>query len=96
MELKSEEKISYDYAIEAAAGSQNSLAGESRPKQQTVARINLGPKIAAILLRILSGAALVAKQKFLEMRFCLRKCFERISSYFVHTPSLANVCTRCH
>ena len=30
MERESERKISYDHAIEAAACSQNSLAGESR------------------------------------------------------------------
>ena len=31
----------------------NSLADESRGKWQTVARVNLGPEIAAILLKIL-------------------------------------------
>ena len=77
MERESEEKINNDYAIEIAANSQNSLASGSRGKRQIVARINLGPKIAATLLRILSGAALVAKQKFLEMRCCLRKCFRK-------------------
>ena len=74
MECESGENISYDYTTEIAANSQDSLAGGSRHKQQTVARINFGPKMAAIL-RILSGAALVAKQKFLEMMGCLRKCF---------------------
>ena len=56
MERESEGKISYDHAIEAAASSQNSLAGESRGKQQTVARVNLGPEIAAIILKILLGS----------------------------------------
>ena len=52
MERESEENISYDYAIEIAASSQNSLAGGSRGKQM-VARVNLGPEIAAIPLEIL-------------------------------------------
>ena len=56
MERESEGKISYDHAIEAAASSQNSLAGESRSKWQTVARLYLGPEIAAILLKILLGS----------------------------------------
>ena len=56
MERESEGKISYDHAIEAAASSQNSLAGESRGKWHTVARVNLGPEIAAILLKILLGS----------------------------------------
>ena len=50
MECESERKISHDHAIEIAASSQNSLAGGSRGKQQTVAKVNLGPEIAAILL----------------------------------------------
>ena len=45
MECESEGKISYDHAIEIAATSQNSLAGESRGKWQTVARVNLGSEI---------------------------------------------------
>ena len=40
-------KVSYDYVIEIAASSQNSLAGGSRRKWQIAAKINLGPKIAA-------------------------------------------------
>ena len=56
MERESEGKISYDHAIEAADSSQNSLAGVSRGKCQTVARVNLGPEIAAILLKILLGS----------------------------------------
>ena len=55
MERESEGKISYDHAMEAAASSQNSLAGESRGKQQIVARVNLGPELAAIHLRILTS-----------------------------------------
>ena len=47
MERESEGKISYDHAIEAAASSQNSLAGVSRGKWQTVAGVSLGPEIAA-------------------------------------------------
>ena len=56
MERESEGKISYDHTIENAASSQNSLAGRSRGKQQTIARDNFGPEIAAILLRILLGS----------------------------------------
>ena len=52
MELESEGKISYDHTIEAATSSQKSLAGE----RQTVARVNLGPEIAALLLKILLGS----------------------------------------
>ena len=62
MEFKSERKISCDHAIGIAASSQNSLAGGSRDKRQTVARVNLGPEIAAIFLRILLGLAI---QEFL-------------------------------
>ena len=54
--LEHEGKISYDHAIEIAASSQNSLAGGSRGKLQIVARVNLGPEIAAIFLRILLGS----------------------------------------
>ena len=50
--MKMKEKISYDHAIKIAANSQNSLGGGSRGKRQTVTRVNLGPEIAAILLRI--------------------------------------------
>ena len=80
MERESEGKISYDHAIEAAASSQNSLAGESRGKRQTVARVNLGPEIAAILLKILFGSACAE----ILRRYCLRKFvfFKGISSYF--------------
>ena len=74
MEHESEGKISYDHVIEAAASYQNSLVGESRGKCQTVARVNLGPEIAAILLKF-CWAALVTMQKFLEMRCCPRKYF---------------------
>ena len=48
MEHASEGKISYDHTIE--------IAGGSKGKRQAVARVNLGPEIAAILLRILSGS----------------------------------------
>ena len=91
MERESEEKISYNHAIEIAASSQNSLAGGSRGKCQTVARVNLGPEVAAILLRI------VEEKKFLEMRCCLRKCFEKIffkttsgAHYFWQLSALAD------
>ena len=57
-----------EHAIEIAASSQNSLADESGGKHQTVARVNLGPDLAA---------ALVAIQKLLGLRCCLRKCFEK-------------------
>ena len=56
MERENEGKICYDHAIEAAVSSKNSLAGESRGKCQTVAKVNLGPEIAAILLKILLGS----------------------------------------
>ena len=56
MERESEGKISYDHASEAAASCQNSLAGESRGKRQTVARISLGPEIVALVLKILLGS----------------------------------------
>ena len=72
-------KISYQppLAIEIAASSQKSFAGGSRSEQQTVARVNPGPKVAAMLLKILSGITFVVMQKFLEVRYCLRKCFEK-------------------
>ena len=56
MERKSEGKISYDHAIEIAASFLNSMASGSRSEQQAVARVNLGPEIAAILLIILQGS----------------------------------------
>ena len=56
MECESEEEVAYDLAIEIAASFQNSLAGGSRGERQTVARVNLGPEVAARLLKILSGS----------------------------------------
>ena len=56
MERENEGKISYDHAIEAALVLKNSLAGESRGKWQTDARVNLGTEIAEILLKILLGS----------------------------------------
>ena len=56
MERKSEGKICYDHAIEITASYQNLFAGGGKGKRQTVARVNLGPEIAAMLLRILLGS----------------------------------------
>ena len=44
MESESEGKISYDHAIEAAASSQNSLAGESRGKGRQLPELILAQK----------------------------------------------------
>ena len=74
MERESEGKISYDHAIEAADSSQNSLAGESRGKWQIVARVNLGPEIAAILLKILLGST-CDNAEILGDEVVPRKCF---------------------
>ena len=68
-------KISYDHTIEIAANSHNSLAGGSRGEWQTAARVNLGPEFCQ--------AVLVAIQKFLEIRCCLRKCFEKNLQLFL-------------
>ena len=82
MECESEGKISYDHAIEAAASSQNSLVGESRGKWKTVARVNLDPEIAAILLKILLGS-ICDNAEILGNEVLLKKVFlKRISSYF--------------
>ena len=82
MERESEGKISYDHAIEAAASSQNSLAGGSRAKWQKVARVNLGPEIAAILLKILLGST-CNNAEILGEEVLPKKVFlKRIISYF--------------
>ena len=82
MESESEGKISYDHTIEAAASSQNSLAGESRGKWQTVAKVNLCPEIAAILLKILLGST-CDNAEILGDEVLPKKVFlKRISSYF--------------
>ena len=82
MACESEGKICYDHAIEAAVSSQNSLAGESRGKCQTVAKVNLGPEIAAILLKILLGST-CDNAEILGDEVLPKKVFlKRISSYF--------------
>ena len=86
MERESEGKISYDNAIEAAASFQNSLAGESRGKWQIVARVNLGPEIAATLLKILLGST-CGNAEILGDEVLPKKVFlTRISSYFGPHP----------
>ena len=52
-----------------------------------------GPEIAQYFSEF-CPAALVAIQKFLEMRYCLESVLKRISSYFGHAPSLATVSTQ--
>ena len=95
MECESEGKISYDHAIEAAASSQNSLAGGSRGKWQTLARVNVGPEIAATLFKIQLGST-CGNAEILEDEALPKKVFlKRISSYF-GTRSLSTVCTRCY
>ena len=47
MEIESEEKVSCDIASELAASSQNSMVDSSNSECQTIARVNLGPKVAA-------------------------------------------------
>ena len=82
MECESEGKISYDHAVEAALVLKNSLAGESRGKCQTVARVNLGPEIAEIFLKILLGST-CDNAEILGDEVLPKKVFlKRISSYF--------------
>ena len=78
-ERENEGKISYDHAIEITATSQNSLAGGSRCKPRQLPQLILTQKE----LQYFSESCAqhletpVAKQKFLEIRCCLRKCFEK-------------------
>ena len=94
MERESEGKVSCDIVCELATSSQNLLAGGSSGECQTVARVNLGPEVAAIFLRTLCQAVFVAIQKFLEKSCCLRKCFEKTSSYFWADIISGNCLTR--
>ena len=87
MDSESEGKINYDNTIEAAASSQNSLAGESRAKWQTVARVNLGPEIAAILLKILLGSTCDNAEILGDELLSKKALLKRISSYLDHTIS---------
>ena len=53
---KSDRKVSKELANEFAASSQNSNVGGSSGQHQTVSRVNIGQKEAAILLRTMSGS----------------------------------------
>ena len=87
MEHKSEGKIRYDHAIEAAANFQNSLTGESIGKWQTVARVNLGPEIAAILIIILLGSTCDNAEIFGD-EVLLKKVFlKELAATLGHTAS---------
>ena len=63
MERVGELKVSYDLTSEFAATSQNLSACGSSGECLTVAKVNLGPEEAAILLRTCQAAP-VAIQKF--------------------------------
>ena len=56
MERENERKGWSLPSSEFATSSQNSLAGESSGQRQTVGRVDLGPEVAAILIRILPGS----------------------------------------
>ena len=76
MEHESEQKVSYGLAMRLLLVLRTHWQlGGSRGEQQTVARVNLGPEVGAILLRILSGST-CGNPEILGDEV-LPKCFEK-------------------
>ena len=59
-----------------SVASELAASPRSSGERQTVARVNLRPEVAAIIIKTQSGST-CGNTEFLEIRCCLTKCFEK-------------------